>query len=201
MKSDDVRKAYEAFIVCYTAITAPLAVGLEINDTQATAFQTRAKETFDSFMSESWRHIAANAKTTKERQQAVNQLNQHHKAETTRLRDQLAQAQIRIREQDQNQAKNPSPAIDVAGAVVTLSQALQRPTTVINPIQFNKPATFDGTNLSKFRAWWDQIQAIIETYPEQFKEPLKRIHYVGLNLRDNALIFHQYRLRQHREQG
>ena len=68
MKSDDVRKAYEASIVCYTAITAPLAVGLEINDTQATAFQTRAKETFDSFMSESWRHIAANAKTTKERQ-------------------------------------------------------------------------------------------------------------------------------------
>ena len=32
MKSDDVRKAYEAFIVCYTAIIAPLAVGLEIND-------------------------------------------------------------------------------------------------------------------------------------------------------------------------
>ena len=203
MKSDDVRKAYEASIVCYTAITAPLAVGLEINDTQATAFQTRAKETFDSFMSESWRHIAANAKTTKERQQAVNQLNQHHKAETTRLRDQLAQAQIRIREQaqEQDQARNPSPAVDVAGAVATLSQALQRPTTAINPIQFNKPATFDGTDLSKFRAWWDQIQAIIETYPEQFREPLKRIHYVGSNLRDNALIFHQHRLRQHREQG
>ena len=32
MKSDDVRKAYEAFIICYTVITAPLAVGLEIND-------------------------------------------------------------------------------------------------------------------------------------------------------------------------
>ena len=67
MKSDDVRKAYEASIVCYTVITAPLAVGLEINDTQATAFQTKAKETFDSFMSKSWRHIAANTKTTKEK--------------------------------------------------------------------------------------------------------------------------------------
>ena len=98
MKSDDVRKAYKASIACYTAVTAPLAVSLEINNTQATAFQTRAKETFDSFMSESWRHIAANAKTTKERQQAVNQLNQHHKAETARLRDQLAQAQMRIQD-------------------------------------------------------------------------------------------------------
>ena len=68
IKSDDVRKAYKASIVYYTAITAPLAVGLEINDTQATAFQTRAKETFDSFMSKNWHHIAANAKTTKERQ-------------------------------------------------------------------------------------------------------------------------------------
>ena len=36
--------------------------------------------------------------------------------------------------------------------MVTLSQALQYLTTVINPIQFNKPATFNGTNLSKFRA-------------------------------------------------
>ena len=43
-------------------------------------------------MSKNWRYIAANAKTTKERQQAVNQLNQHHKAEITRLRDQFAQA-------------------------------------------------------------------------------------------------------------
>ena len=75
MKSDDVRKAYEASIVCYIVIIAPFVVGLEINDTQATAFQTRAKEIFDSFMSESWRHIAANAKTTKERQQTVNQFN------------------------------------------------------------------------------------------------------------------------------
>ena len=38
MKSDDVRKAYEASIVCYTVIIAPFAVGLEINNTQATAF-------------------------------------------------------------------------------------------------------------------------------------------------------------------
>ena len=87
MKSDDIRKAYEASIIYYTAITTPLTVGLEINDTQATAFQTRAKETFDSFISESWHHITANAKTTKERQQTVNQLNQYHKAETIRLRD------------------------------------------------------------------------------------------------------------------
>ena len=68
MKSDKVRKAYKASIVCYTAIIAPLVVGLEINDTQATAFQTRAKETFNSFISENWRHIAANTKITKERQ-------------------------------------------------------------------------------------------------------------------------------------
>ena len=47
-------------------------MGLEINDTQTTAFQTKAKETFNSFISENWHHIAANAKTTKERQQAVN---------------------------------------------------------------------------------------------------------------------------------
>ena len=33
MKSDDVRKAYEASIVCYIAITVPFVVGLEINDT------------------------------------------------------------------------------------------------------------------------------------------------------------------------
>ena len=33
IKSDDIRKAYEASIVCYTAITAPFTVGLEINDT------------------------------------------------------------------------------------------------------------------------------------------------------------------------
>ena len=33
MKNDDVRKAYKASIVYYTAITAPFAVGLEINDT------------------------------------------------------------------------------------------------------------------------------------------------------------------------
>ena len=85
--------------------------------------------------------------------------------------------------------------------MVTLSQALQRPTTAINPIQFNKPTTFNGTNLSKLKAWWDQIQAIIETYPKQFKKPLKRIHYIGSNLRNNALIFHQHRLRQHKEQG
>ena len=84
--------------------------------------------------------------------------------------------------------------------MITLSQALQRPTTTINPIQFNKPTTFNNTNLSKFKAWWDQIQAIIETYPEQFKEPLKRIHYIGSNLRNNALIFHQHRLRQHKKQ-
>ena len=37
--------------------------------------------------------------------------------------------------------------------MVTLSQALQRLTTAINPIQFNKPATFNNTNLSKFKAW------------------------------------------------
>ena len=190
IKSNDIRKTYKASIVYYTAITTPLAMGLKINDTQTTAFQTKAKETFDSFISENWHHITANTKTTKERQQTVNQLNQHHKAETTRLRDQLAHTQIRIREQDQNQTKNPSPAVNITGAVATLSQALQRPTTAINPIQFNKPTTFNGTNLSKFKAWWDQIQAIIETYPEQFKEPLKKIHYIGSNLRNNALIFH-----------
>ena len=33
IKSDNVRKAYKAFIICYTAITAPFAVGLEINNT------------------------------------------------------------------------------------------------------------------------------------------------------------------------
>ena len=38
IKSDDIRKAYKASIICYIAITAPLTVGLEINDTQATAF-------------------------------------------------------------------------------------------------------------------------------------------------------------------
>ena len=32
MKSDDVRKAYEAFIIYYTIIIAPFAVGLKIND-------------------------------------------------------------------------------------------------------------------------------------------------------------------------
>ena len=68
IKSDDIRKAYKAFIICYIIITAPLAVGLEINDTQATAFQTRAKEIFNSFISESWRHITVNAKTIKKRQ-------------------------------------------------------------------------------------------------------------------------------------
>ena len=63
----DVHKVYKASIAYYTVVIAPLAVGLEINDTQATAFQTKVKETFDSFMSESWRYIATNAKTTKER--------------------------------------------------------------------------------------------------------------------------------------
>ena len=43
-------------------------MGLKINDTQTTAFQIKAKETFDSFISKNWRHITANAKTTKERQ-------------------------------------------------------------------------------------------------------------------------------------
>ena len=33
IKSDDVRKTYEAFIICYTIITTPLTVGLKINDT------------------------------------------------------------------------------------------------------------------------------------------------------------------------
>ena len=33
IKSDDVRKAYEAFIIYYTVTIAPLVVGLEINDT------------------------------------------------------------------------------------------------------------------------------------------------------------------------
>ena len=68
IKSDNIRKAYKASIVYYIAITAPLTVGLEINDTQATTFQTKAKETFDSFISKSWRHITANTKTTKEKQ-------------------------------------------------------------------------------------------------------------------------------------
>ena len=84
--------------------------------------------------------------------------------------------------------------------MATLSQTLQRPTTVINPIQFNKPTTFNNTNLSKFRAWWDQIQAIIKTYPEQFKKPLKKIHYISSNLRNNTLIFHQHKLHQHKKQ-
>ena len=53
IKSNDVRKAYKASIVYYTTITAPLAVGLKINNTQTTAFQTRAKETFNSFISKS----------------------------------------------------------------------------------------------------------------------------------------------------
>ena len=52
----------------------PINEGLQrfVRGLYSTAFQTRAKETFDSFMSESWRYIAANAKTTKERQQTVN---------------------------------------------------------------------------------------------------------------------------------
>ena len=32
MKSDDVRKAYKAFIIYYIIIIAPLAVGLKINN-------------------------------------------------------------------------------------------------------------------------------------------------------------------------
>ena len=67
MKSDNVCKAYEAFIICYTVKIAPFIVGLEINDTQTTVFQTRAKEIFNSFISKSWRYIAINVKTIKER--------------------------------------------------------------------------------------------------------------------------------------
>ena len=33
MKSDDIRKAYEAFIVYYIVIIIPFVVGLKINDT------------------------------------------------------------------------------------------------------------------------------------------------------------------------
>ena len=33
IKSDNIRKAYKAFIVYYIVIIAPLVVGLEINDT------------------------------------------------------------------------------------------------------------------------------------------------------------------------
>ena len=38
IKSNDIRKMYEAFIIYYTIIIALFTVGLKINDTQATAF-------------------------------------------------------------------------------------------------------------------------------------------------------------------
>ena len=68
MKSDNVHKAYEASIIYYTVIITPFIVGLKINNTQTMAFQTKAKKTFDSFISKNWRYITVNTKTTKERQ-------------------------------------------------------------------------------------------------------------------------------------
>ena len=67
IKSNDVRKAYKAFIIYYITEITPFVVGLKINNTQAMAFQTKVKEMFDSFMSENWRHITVNIKTTRER--------------------------------------------------------------------------------------------------------------------------------------
>ncbi|KAI1439363.1 hypothetical protein F5Y02DRAFT_97479 [Annulohypoxylon stygium] len=64
---------------------------------------------------------------------------------------------------------------------------------VTNPVHLNKPSTYDGKDLSKFRAWWMKVDAYLQTYADSFKEDLPRINWVGSLLTDKAQLWHQQR--------
>lgn len=74
---------------------------------------------------------------------------------------------------------------------------LSRPTPAqINPIHLNKPPTYDGKDLSKFRPWWMKVESYIETYAESFLSDQHRINWVGSLLSDKAQSWHQQRVNQ-----
>lgn len=67
---------------------------------------------------------------------------------------------------------------------------------MINPIHLNKPPTYDGKDLSKFRPWWMKVESYLETYEESFPHDHHRINWVGSLLTDKAQIWHQQRTSQ-----
>lgn len=82
-----------------------------------------------------------------------------------------------------------------------LLHALERlghkPTSaVVNPIHLNKPTTYDGRDLSKFRSWWMKVESYIDTYADSFQHDKMRIHWVGSLLTDKAQLWHQQRAQQ-----
>ncbi|KAH9985101.1 hypothetical protein F4779DRAFT_629971 [Xylariaceae sp. FL0662B] len=61
----------------------------------------------------------------------------------------------------------------------------------INPVQLQKPASYDGEDKAKFRPWWLKVEAYIQTYAESFPEDYHRINWT----------WHQQRLTQVRKMG
>lgn len=61
---------------------------------------------------------------------------------------------------------------------------------MVNPVQLAKPASSNGKDRSKFRAWWQQVNTYIETYPEEI-----RINWVWSLFTDYAQSVHQTRQR------
>lgn len=66
----------------------------------------------------------------------------------------------------------------------------------INPVQLNKPGTYSGKDLSKFRSWWMSVESYIDTYVESFPGDRHRINWVGSLLTEKAQTWHQQRLGQ-----
>ncbi|KAI1085954.1 hypothetical protein F5B19DRAFT_498831 [Rostrohypoxylon terebratum] len=69
------------------------------------------------------------------------------------------------------------------------------PTSVTTaPVHLNKPLTYDGKDLSKFRAWWMKIEAYLDFYADSFREDLHKINWVGSLLTEKAQLWHQQRV-------
>jgi hypothetical protein len=73
--------------------------------------------------------------------------------------------------------------------------------TQINPVHLNKPPTYDGKELAKFRSWWMKVESYMETYAESFPQDLHKINWVGSLLTDKAQLWHQQRALQVNRMG
>ncbi|KAI1475530.1 hypothetical protein F4774DRAFT_292089 [Daldinia eschscholtzii] len=87
--------------------------------------------------------------------------------------------------------EDPSAGRSFEDKLLNVLTQLTRPAaTTANPIHLNKPFTYDGKDLSKFKPWWSKVESYLETYAESFPEDYyQEINWTG-SLTDKAQLWH-----------
>lgn len=82
-----------------------------------------------------------------------------------------------------------------------LDSVLDRLTRATPTIQVNKPPTFDGSDLSKFRSWWMSMESYLSIHDTSRMTDEQRIYWVGMSLTSKAHGWHYQRDRTMRAAG